>query len=163
MSTRYEILRQYKYRDADTLLVSNKKEVPWRSIPYRLHVWFLVFYHWNNQYNIEVRTTFNDERMTLGQLIKMLHEEFISKMNRSFASDSERKYRLKEAIHLVALQPEAAPTKRQILREARLEEWSHTLRKKALRASHDSTVNRKKMERYQQRKDAERRSREEDA
>ena len=160
MSARYEILRRYKYRDSETLLVSNEKYVPWRSIPYRIHVWFLVYYHWNNQYNIEVRTSFNDEKATLGAYIKLFHKEFIPAMNRSFNSDPERKYRLKEAIHLFAIEPEAPPSKRMLQHQKRLEEWSKTLRKQARYASHDSARNRKKMERYQQQKEAERLQRE---
>ena len=148
MSLRYELLRTFKYRDSETLVVTNVKSIPYRSIPERLHIWFLVHYHWNGQYNLEVRTDFNDEQATLGALIKHHHATFIDTMNNHFSEDSERKYRRKEAIHLFALQPEAPLTTRQKRRQAELDAWSKKLREQSRRASQDSDGNRKKLKHF---------------
>ncbi len=105
MTTKYDILRGYQYRHSPSLVVSDIQQINWKSKPKKVNVWFLVYYHHQPGYNIEVRTWYNDERFTLRQLTKMIHTDFISDMNGKFIRERTQTYKQKEAIHLIAIEP----------------------------------------------------------
>lgn len=105
MTTKYDILRQYQYRHSPSLVVSNHQLINWKCKPKKVNIWFLVYYHHQPGYNIEVRTWHNDDRMTLKFLMGLVHKEFLEDMNGKFIRERTQTYKHKEAIHLVAIEP----------------------------------------------------------
>lgn len=105
MSTKYDILRNYQYRHAPSLVVTDVQRIEWKSKPLKVNIWFLVFYHHASRYNIEVRTWYNDEGATLKKIVRGIHEEFISEMNFKFTRERYQTYKHKEAQHIVAIEP----------------------------------------------------------
>ena len=105
MTTKYDILRNHQYRHHPSLIVSHRQQIDWKTKPKRINIWFLVYYHHQPGYNIEVRTWYNDERYTLSKLVKMVHSDFMNDMKNKFIREQTQTYKHKEAIHLVAIEP----------------------------------------------------------
>jgi len=105
MSTKYEILRTYRWRHASSLIVSRTQAIHWKSKPSKLNIWFLVYYHHAPGYNIEVRTWHNDDHATLKQLVDLAHNTFEVDQNHQFQRQRYQTYKHKEVMHIIALEP----------------------------------------------------------
>ena len=111
MSTKYEILRKYRWRNKETLVVSHTKLIHWRIKHYRVNIWFLVYYRHENTYNIEVRTWENHEQFVLSKFARLIHENFITDQNQQFERERSITHKHKEALHIVAIEPVPDTTK----------------------------------------------------